>query len=56
VEILDHPTVTPGGVLGEVVGVGSLGTDVVDYLDNSGNADGTIDVGDLRAFLRRTGG
>jgi M6 family metalloprotease-like protein len=55
-EVLDHPAVTPGGVLGSVVGGGALGADLVDYLDRSGNADGSVDVGDLRAFLRRTGG
>jgi hypothetical protein len=35
------------------VGASPLSADRADYLDRSGNADGSLDLGDLRAFVNR---
>jgi hypothetical protein len=40
-------------LLRALVGTQSLTSDQVGYLDRSGNDDGSFDLGDLRAFLRR---
>lgn len=51
--VLDDPSLYPQAVLEGVVGASFLTEDQVGYLDRSGNADGGLDLGDLRAFMRR---
>ena len=51
--VLDDPTLSAELVLGGLVGSSGLSPDQADYLDRSGNADGTLDLGDLRAFMNR---
>jgi hypothetical protein len=52
-QILDDPTLDSEVVLGGLVGTGALSADQREYLDRSGNADGTLNLGDLRAFVNR---
>jgi hypothetical protein len=51
--VLDDPSLDPVTLLGALVGAQSLTLDQLDYLDRSGNDDGSLDLGDLRAFVRR---
>jgi M6 family metalloprotease-like protein len=51
--VLDDPTLDAVVVLGGLVGASPLSADRADYLDRSGNADGSLDLGDLRAFVNR---
>jgi M6 family metalloprotease-like protein len=51
--VLDDPSIDPLTLLGALVGAQSLTLDQLDYLDRSGNDDGSLDLGDLRAFVRR---
>jgi M6 family metalloprotease-like protein len=51
--VLDDPTLDGSVVLGGVVGAPGVSAEQVDYLDRSGNADGGLDLGDLRAFVNR---
>lgn len=51
--VLDDPTLDAELVLDGLVGAAGVSPDQVDYLDRSGNADGTLDLGDLRAFVNR---
>jgi M6 family metalloprotease-like protein len=51
--VLDDPSLDPTTLLGALVGAGSLSPDQATYLDRSGNDDGALDLGDLRAFVRR---
>jgi len=49
----DDPSLDSTVLLRALVGAQSLTSDQVGYLDRSGNDDGSFDLGDLRAFLRR---
>jgi M6 family metalloprotease-like protein len=51
--VLDDPSIDPATFLGALVGAASLSPDQAIYLDRSGNDDGALDLGDLRAFVRR---
>lgn len=51
--VLDDPSISAASVLGGVVGAGGVTPAQSDYLDRSGNGDGPLDLGDLRAFVRR---
>lgn len=51
--ILDDPSVDPGRVLDQMVGAGTLTPEQSGYLDRSGNGDGSLDLGDLRALVNR---
>lgn len=51
--VFDDPAVNAGRVLDEVVGAGTLTLEQSGYLDRSGNDDGSLDLGDLRAFVNR---
>lgn len=53
IRILDDPAVTAERLLDQVVGSGTLTGAQSDYLDRSGNGDGAVDLGDLRAFVNR---
>lgn len=51
--VLDDPSLDSSTLLRALVGVQTLAADQVDYLDRSGNDDGSLDLGDLRAWVDR---
>ena len=55
-QVLDDPSLLPEAILSALVGGPTLAPERSDYLDRSGNDDGVLDLGDLRAFVRRQPG
>lgn len=54
---LPHPDLAPDVVIDHLLGLGhGLSADHLAYLDRFGNQNGRLDVGDVLAWLRRTGG
>lgn len=49
------PELQPAAVIDQLLGAGTLSPDHVRYLDLQGNRNGRLDVGDVRAWLVRTG-
>lgn len=52
-QVGDDPSLDPAALLRVLVGDQTLSSDQADYLDRSGNRDGSFDLGDLRAFVVR---
>jgi len=47
-----RPVIQPSAVLDQLLGGSSLSPDHVRYLDNTGNRNGRLDLGDVRAWLQ----
>lgn len=55
-ELIVDPPLVLARIVDALTGTGSLPDGEADHLDLTGNGDGTLDVGDLRAWWQRTGG
>lgn len=52
--VVAHPVLQPEAVLDQLLGTGTLTADQIRFLDLLGNRNGSMDVGDVRAWLLET--